>query len=184
VLIDTPDEGVYFRNDVLTRYSQIAWMLVAMKFLSTVGLPRLLTRFLASPGSDVPSRVSGQLNSAMVRREYFAAASDDIASLKRESRWLARPGALGALGHLPVVVITHGQPFPGPFAVLDKGWREGQQRLAALSSNSALLVAEKANHMVQQDDPKIVVDAIRWVVSAVRAGVPLDTVGKNRASPL
>src|ERR1700733_13874472 len=134
VLIDTPDEGVYFRREVLSRYSQIAWMLTAMKFLSTVGLPRLLTRWFANQDNNAAPEVSGQINSGVVRREYFAAASDDITSLRRASSWLRQPGALGVLGDLPVVVITHGQPFPGPFAVLEGGWREGQERLAALST--------------------------------------------------
>ncbi len=55
---------------------------------------------------------------------------------------------------MPLVVITHSQPFPGPFAVLEEGWREGQKKLAALSTNSVLIVAEKANHMIHQDDQR------------------------------
>jgi hypothetical protein len=47
---------------------------------------------------------------------------------------------------LPIAVTTHGQPFPGPFAVLEKTWRAGQERLAALSTNSV---------------PEIIVEAIR-----------------------
>jgi hypothetical protein len=85
--------------------------------------------------------------------------------------WTA--GALGTLGNLPVAVIAHGQPFPGPFAVFEKYWRDGQQRLAALSTNSVLPVAQEANHMIQNDDPKAVVGAIRRVVTAVRTGEPL-----------
>jgi pimeloyl-ACP methyl ester carboxylesterase len=183
VLVDTPEEGVYFRREVLSRYSQIAGMLVAMKFLSRMGLPRLLNRWLADRTSDLPPQVSDRLNAGMVRREYFAAASDDITSLRRASHWLSNPGVLGSLGHLPLVVITHGQPFPGPFAVLENGWREGQERLAALSTNSELLVAEKANHIIHHDDPKIVVDAIRRVVTAVRTGEPLHAITQNQTDP-
>ena len=180
VLIDTPDASVYFKDAVLSRYSQIAWMMGAMKFLSAVGLPRLLTRWFASQNDKTASEVSGQINAGMVRREYFATASDDIDSLKRASAWLRRPDALGLLGDMPVVVITHGQPFPGPFAVLEEGWREGQEKLAALSTNSVLIVADKANHMVHQDEPRVVVDAIRSVITAVRAG----TLLKDNAAPL
>jgi hypothetical protein len=59
---------------------------------------------------------------------------------------------------MPVIVITHGQPFPGPFAVLEEGWREGQEKLAALSTNSLLIVAEKANHMIHLEEPSVVLD--------------------------
>jgi pimeloyl-ACP methyl ester carboxylesterase len=180
VLIDTPEEGVYFTEAVLSRYSQIAWIMVAMKFLSEVGLPRLLTGWFANRNDNAASEVSGQINAGVVRREYFAAASDDIESLKRASPWLRQPGALGLLGDAPVVVITHGQPFPGPFAVLEEGWREGQEKLAALSTNSVLIVADKANHMIHHDEPRMVLDAIQSVVIAVRAGVLL----KDHTSPL
>ena len=168
VLIDTPDEGVYFRREVLSRYSQIAAVMTAMRFLSLIGLPRMLSRFTASRESESPSPVNAQLIAGTVRREYFAAASDDIASLKRASSWLSQPGALGTLADLPLVVLSHGQPFPGPFAVLENGWREGQERLAKLSTNGSLRIAENANHMVHQDDPKIVVDAIQRAGTAVR----------------
>jgi pimeloyl-ACP methyl ester carboxylesterase len=180
VLIDTPDEGVYFRDAVLSRYSQIAWVMVVMKFLATVGLPRLLTRWFANKNDKPASDVTGQINAGVVRREHFAAASDDIESLKRASPWLRQPDALGLLGNMPVVVITHGQPFPGPFAVLEEGWREGQEKLTGLSTNSVLIVADKANHMIHHDEPRMVVDAIQTVVAAVRAGVLL----KDHASPL
>jgi pimeloyl-ACP methyl ester carboxylesterase len=168
VLVDTPHEQGYCQREILSLYSKIAWMLKAMSFLSRFGLPRLLSRWFAKPDPNLPPQVSAQLNAAMVRREYFAAASDDIASLQRAAPWLVTPEAFSALGDLPVAVITHGKPFPGPFAVLEKSWREGQARLAALSTNSVLFVAEKSNHMIQNDEPEIIIDAIRNVVARVR----------------
>jgi hypothetical protein len=79
----------------------------------------------------------------------------------------------GSLGSLPVIVITHGQPFPGPFAVLEKNWNEGQAQLAALSTDSVLMVAKNSNHMIQQDEPGLVVDAIRLMHAAVKNGTSL-----------
>jgi pimeloyl-ACP methyl ester carboxylesterase len=154
VFVDTPHELSYCQRDVLSLYKKFAWLMRAMKFLSVFGLPRLLTAWFAKTGSE-------QLNAFMVRREYFAAASDDISSLQRAAPWLVKPEAFAPLGDLPIAVITHGQPFPGPFAVLEKTWREGQDRLAALSTNSVVLVAEKSNHMIQNDEPEIIVEAIR-----------------------
>jgi hypothetical protein len=72
-------------------------------------------------------------------------------------------GAVGGLGDLPLAMITHGQPFPGPFFILEKGWNEGQKRLAALSTNNVLIRANNSNHMIQVDEPGLVVDAIRRV---------------------
>jgi pimeloyl-ACP methyl ester carboxylesterase len=54
--------------------------------------------------------------------------------------------------------------------VLEKNWHEGQERLAALSTNSVLTVAKDSNHMIQQDEPALVVDAIRRMHAAVEKG--------------
>ena len=116
--------------------------------------------------------MSEQLYAAMVSREYFAAASDDIASIRRAAPWLVRPEAFSELGDLPVAVIAHGKPFEGPLAALEKSWRDGQDRLAALSTNSVFFVAEKANHSIHSDEPEVVIDAIRDVVARARNRVP------------
>jgi pimeloyl-ACP methyl ester carboxylesterase len=78
----------------------------------------------------------------------------------------------GSFGSVPLTVITHGQPFPGPFAILETDWSQGQARLAALSTNSTLIVAKNSNHMIQQDEPALVVDAIRQMHTAVKQGTP------------
>jgi len=157
VLVDAPHEDVYFQREVLAFYRKVTWMLRAMKTLSRFGLPRFLSRRFARPDPGLPPAVSERLAAMTVRREYFAAAIDDVRSIQPSEHF-------GPLGDLPVTVITHGQPFPGPFAVLEKGWRAGQERLAALSTNGALLVAEKANHMIHMDEPDMIVAAVRSVI--------------------
>jgi pimeloyl-ACP methyl ester carboxylesterase len=168
VLVDAPHELGYCQPEVLSLYAKISWMLRLMAGLSRIGVPRLLTRLLSKSDASLPPGLSEQLNDAMVRREYFQTASDDVASLQRAAPWLLAPDALTALGALPVAVVTHGKPFPGPFAVLEKTWRTGQQALLALSTDSVLFVAEESNHMVQQDEPQVVIEAIASVVSRAR----------------
>ncbi|HEX5314593.1 MAG TPA: hypothetical protein VFX38_06800 [Gammaproteobacteria bacterium] len=74
---------------------------------------------------------------------------------------MRRSGATGDLGDLPLIAITHGRPFPGPFATLEKYWGAAQERLAALSTNGELIIAKNSNHMIQHDEPDVVVAAIR-----------------------
>ena len=52
--------------------------------------------------------------------------------------------------------------------ILEKGWSEGQARLAGLSTNSLLIRANNSNHMIQIDEPGLVVDAVRRVHAAAR----------------
>jgi hypothetical protein len=69
---------------------------------------------------------------SFVRPAEYAAAGDDLASLQLVKVPIGNFGGSGSLGDLPLAVITHGQPFPGPFSILEKGWSDGQKRLAAL----------------------------------------------------
>jgi hypothetical protein len=64
-------------------------------------------------------------------------------------------------------VITHRKPFPGPAAVLEEGWIDGQRRLADLSSRGELLVAEQSNHMIPLEEPDIIVNAIRSMTNTL-----------------
>jgi pimeloyl-ACP methyl ester carboxylesterase len=100
--------------------------------------------------------------------------SVDMKILDRYDLSLRKPGATGDLGDLPLVVITHGQAFPGPMATLEKYWGAGQERLAALSTRGELVVARNSNHMIQQDEPDIVIEAIERVLAAAarRPGEP------------
>jgi hypothetical protein len=51
---------------------------------------------------------------------------------------------------------------------LEEGWLDGQHRLAALSTRGELIVAERSNHMIQSDQPELVVAAIERVVRLVQ----------------
>jgi pimeloyl-ACP methyl ester carboxylesterase len=153
VLVDTPDESSIFRPEVLDFYSKIRMMNRVTGFIARFGIFRLLKIWLPL------ERYGFWLN----RPEEYAALCDDLESLEREPAVSRISKAAASLGALPVAVITHGKTFPGPFAILESHWSAGQDRLAALSTRSQLIVAKNSNHMIQQDEPQVVIDAIRSV---------------------
>jgi hypothetical protein len=124
-----------------------------------------------------------QVGFSFVRPAEYSAAGDDLASLQLVEPPRGNFGGVGSLGDLPLAVITHGQHFPGPFFILEKGWSEGQTRLAALSTNSVLIRANNSNHMIQIDEPGLVVDAIRRVHAAARNKVQLAHDGISQELP-
>ncbi len=101
-------------------------------------------------------------------RRFFRTAVENSKALDQLTAELRSSGGFGSLGDRPLSVITHGVPFQGPAAVLEEGWAEGQRKLAALSMNSELIVAAKSNHMINNDEPQVVIDAIRRVHAAAR----------------
>lgn len=143
-------------------------VLVAARF----GLVRLIGR-LTGGGPFVPAGLSPEAKAALMATHKVSGvktAIDDIVSLHTAGDDVRRPLAPGALGGKPVAVISHDQPFPGPFALLEQGFPESQARLAALSTNSVSVTAVGAGHLVQLDAPVVVVDAIRRVHAAARDG--------------
>jgi pimeloyl-ACP methyl ester carboxylesterase len=170
VLVDTPEEAAFFRREVLNFYSRLRFMNEGVELAARFGVLRLLG--LLFPLDHV--------GFSFVRPAEYSAAGDDLASLQLVQPPRGDFGGVGSLGDLPLAVITHGQPFPGPFFILEKGWSEGQTRLAALSTNSLLIRANNSNHMIQIDEPGLVVDAIRRVHATARNKVQLAHDGTSQ----
>ena len=81
------------------------------------------------------------------------------------------------LRRMPLVVLTHGQPFdltpwqplPADFpSALEKAWQAAQDAQAILVPGSRHIVATKSSHDIELQESKLVIDAVRDVVNAVR----------------
>ena len=163
VLVDTPSESSIFQSEVLSLYAKARVINRMVGLVSRFGVLRLLSHWLSLD----------RFGLWLTKPPEYAALCDDLASLERVPASMRVSESAGSLGPLPVIVITHGQPFPGPFAVLEKNWSEGQAQLVALSTDSVLMVAKNSNHMIQHDEPALVVGAIRRMHSAVEKGTSL-----------
>lgn len=79
-----------------------------------------------------------------------------------------------ALRPLPLVVLAHGKAEPTEgmppryAAASERMWRELQAELARLVPQGRLVVATRSGHQINQDQPGLVVDAVRDVVIAAR----------------
>jgi len=88
----------------------------------------------------------------------------------------AQVRASRSLGDMPLVVLTHGRPHdPAALGLPDDVAAEFedvlqalQQDLAQLSTNSTQIIAEEGGHYIHQEQPDVVVDAIRQLVEAAR----------------
>jgi len=81
-----------------------------------------------------------------------------------------------ALGDLPLAVMSHGVPFeidtvPEAFtsaAQLEDFLTSANEQQATLAPDGRYWVAETSGHYVHQDQPELVIEAIRQVVTGVR----------------
>jgi pimeloyl-ACP methyl ester carboxylesterase len=90
-------------------------------------------------------------------------------------RCLADTRAAGSFGDLPLVVVSAGRSgeYPADFpeelaARIYAFGHELQHDLIRLSTRSVQLIAERSGHLIPQDQPEIVVEAIRQVVEIAR----------------
>ena len=173
VLVDTPEESAFFRREVLSFYSRLRVMNGAVELAARFGVLRLLGQFFPLDHAGF----------SFVRPTEYSAAGDDLASLQLVELPMGNFGGVGSLGEMPLAVITHGRPFPGPFVVLEEGWSEGQTRLAGLSTNSLLIRANNSNHAIQIDEPGLVVDAVRRVHAGARNKAKLAHDGTSQELP-
>lgn len=158
VMVDAIEESIAF-HPAYQRFLRRARPFVAvLRGAAAVGLPRLLGKLFGGGPKDADEAA---MSAATLCPSFYAAIAGDMASLRRP------PEDFGGLGDTPLIVLTHGKPFPGPFAALEPFWRAGQERHAALSTRGALLVAENSNHMIAGDEPERVIGALRDMVAMV-----------------
>ena len=87
-------------------------------------------------------------------------AYNELAALDESSAQVR--AARHPLGHLPLVVLTHGIPFLGPQG--ERDWQALQRDLAGLSSDSLHIIATRSRHYIQLDQPDLVIAAIKQEV--------------------
>jgi pimeloyl-ACP methyl ester carboxylesterase len=170
VFVDTPDERVMYDGRYLAQSKSLLTVVRVMSFVARCGALRLFNPMIAGLPAQFSAADLAALGSLAARPEFLTAMIDDFGSLNRASAEERTSPPTGSFGALPVSVISHGLPFPAPYDALNEGWDEGQSRLAALSSNSEIVIAEKSSHMIQFDEPDVVVDAIARVHAAARDG--------------
>jgi pimeloyl-ACP methyl ester carboxylesterase len=85
----------------------------------------------------------------------------------------------GNLGAIPLIVLSRGNADPWvPNLTESQGaesllaWQHGHEEVAALSSNGVHRIVENSGHFIQNDQPSIVIGAIKEVVGRVRATTP------------
>ncbi len=80
------------------------------------------------------------------------------------------------LRRMPLVVLSHSRTDPNPFGfppafpieALNRAFEASQDNLAALVPGARLVIATRSGHYIQFDQPKLVIDAIRFVVKQAR----------------
>jgi pimeloyl-ACP methyl ester carboxylesterase len=133
--------------------------------------PATIKRRLAMLKPLVPPEVWEALRQLMITVPPRLVDPEGIDSWtsERQTRVALRRSPLRPM---PLVVLARGHPDPDtPFVELEEPfWRQLQRELAQLVPGGRLVIATESGHDIPHEQPELVLDAIRDVVRAVRAG--------------
>lgn len=117
--------------------------------------------FFRMPGGPAEQEIA-------VRAAVFRTGQEEMLALSRYGDELQRLGGLGGLGSKPLVVMRRGRYDPGVPEQANLDWLAAQQRLAALSTRSVMLVSEKGRHTIHSDAPEDFARAVRTAMAMLR----------------
>jgi pimeloyl-ACP methyl ester carboxylesterase len=142
-----------------------------LALLSSTGIMALAPRNIPNPG--LPDNAYAQFQATTATSGDF---ETNIAELKvmEESYAEVRALHITSFGNLPLIVLSAGREETIAFLSDAENqqrwevWQALQSELVGLSSDSKQVIAEQSGHMIQLDQPDLVVDAIREVVDAIQ----------------
>lgn len=159
VLIDSshPQQPVRFGN------ASLVMLAAYLKIAAPIGVLRLL-----SGAGDSAARQEFRAWKNSTKSHY--ATADEALAMEENCRVLREKPM--QLGDKPLIVVTRSlktNPDDSEDAVKkNEIWQEWQSDLASRSINGKQIIAEKAGHGIQNDEPELVVNAIRQVVEATQ----------------
>jgi pimeloyl-ACP methyl ester carboxylesterase len=177
VLVDVPHTRKWVQPDSAERerIARGARIARAAGVLAHFGITRLVFRFagprrlegIADLLARLPSRHRSAVRSFWVRPHTLRALASLIEEAPRSA--VLVENAWGDLGDVPLAVVTAAAPSPERL--------RDQEEDVRRSRRSRHIIAERSGHFVPIEEPELVVEAIRGVVTSARsraqnAGVP------------
>jgi pimeloyl-ACP methyl ester carboxylesterase len=152
--------------DIATPILTTHWPRVIDKMLTNLKRGRWLATVAALRLAN-PLHIEGR-EAALTYRPRTMLAAEQLVTAQR-----AALPSMPVTTSLPTVVLTHGKggDWAGPGAIgpideaaIEQDWQTAQKELAA-GPKSSLVVADKSGHMIQTEQPELIVQAIEKVAA-------------------
>jgi pimeloyl-ACP methyl ester carboxylesterase len=161
VLVGHSSGGLYVRQAALARPDRVAALVLVDPTLERQR-QQLEARFGPGAGSLAGGIARAMGPAVRVTRAHSGAARlSELEALQTDDSAIP---AVGALGAIPLVVLSAGRP-PGPVADF---WRDAHGALAALSTSGRLVPVSDSGHLIPRDRPDAVVAAVLGVLASLR----------------
>jgi pimeloyl-ACP methyl ester carboxylesterase len=141
-------------------------MLQTMRALAPLGVIRLLDKVFPLAESlqahHLPMQFQPVYHATYCSGEMWVTMNAEYGAMNESG---AQTEDLGNLGNLPLVVIRAGTREANDYPP-DALWDANLQDLAALSTRGKLIVAGNSGHLVQLDQPELVIETIQGILLA------------------
>ena len=159
VLVDSPHPDLL--PHLPGHLEEMGDVALRLKLMAPIGIARLIIDVPTGNPESRPSSVRALEKELFATTRSFRTMASELAVLRDSMNQLADD--LPRLGQRPLVVLARGQRRKGMESLDDT-----QERYTELSDNSEWQVVSEAGHSIHQDEPDVVVGAIRRVVESAR----------------
>jgi len=174
VLVDSSHEN-QMTSELWRRTKMLSWLYQVLRVVSQVGVLRLIGEMNLLPIlkgikqeiQKYPLEVQALFDafkSFCYRPDYWATASSELANIKKSFEEVR---SVTSLGSLPLIVLSQGSKDSKMSDERFQQWASLQLDLTKLSSNSQRVIAENSGHLVQLDQPELVISAVQRLIESV-----------------
>ncbi len=174
VLVDSSHEN-QMTSEMWRRIKMQSWLYQVLRVVSQVGVLRLIGEMNLLPIlEDIKREIQkyplavqtlfDTYKSFCYRPDYWATASSELANIKKSFEALQ---SVTSLGSLPLIVLSQGSKDSKMSDERFQKWASLQLDLTKLSSNSQRIIAENSGHLVQLDQPELVISAVQRLIESV-----------------
>lgn len=180
VLVDSSHEQQNSRLPKPDNAPDMQGALRACAWLQPLGVIRAASALDMIIGQyPLPHDLTERMRASLYRSHTCRVIANEMVSFEAD---LAPALPPRSLGDLPLLVLSQGKPPEANDAAgitpelaqrMREVWNTLQTELAALSSRGRRVVAEQSGHVIQFDQPDLVIREIRTFVDAVRQAGPI-----------
>lgn len=174
VLVDSSHEN-QMTSEMWKRIKMQSWLYQVLRVFSQVGVLRLIGEMNLLPIlEDIKREIQkyplavqtlfDTYKSFCYRPDYWATASSEFANLKKSFEEIQ---SVTSLGSLPLIVLSQGSKDSKMSDERFQKLASLQLDLTKLSSNSQRIIAENSGHLVQLDQPELVISAVQQLIESV-----------------
>jgi pimeloyl-ACP methyl ester carboxylesterase len=174
MLVDSSHEN-QMTSELWRRTKMLSWLYQVLRVVSQVGLLRFIGEMNLLPILEgikqeikkYPLEVQALFDafkSFCYLPDYWATASSELANIKKSFEEVR---SVTSLGSLPLIVLSQGSKDSKMSDERFQQWASLQLDLTKLSSNSQRVIAENSGHLVQLDQPELVISAVQWLIKSV-----------------